>query len=915
MQLRCKFFINNLVCIELRLQLEYQAPLHFLGSKDDHQLRVDLWEQLHLVTDLISITTCAASLSRISTPFRERLFNSESSLMRRAESITPTKRRGWRTKGKDACIRCFSSISASSSSRAASSRHLDTVCLMRKSWPSRREEQHFAQEMLSLIICSVNRPLPSYAIACTVALAIRRAEGFVLSAATSQLAQQYGTINKVYYNATRLAATPLSSLFISAFPLVHHNHGPVYDARTGMLSGREDAHAVRSCHHLFYSSLQARDISQTTFDQARNINIGTAFAFLVKICLSIAIGAAYAQVLWRTFLHRSLSVAQIDSLSSLITSPGLDGIGHAVRFPALMAVATIGWFISVATIFPPGTLSVHGEVDSNRTTLTVPTLDFSQPIIQRVEGRSISASGINVQPGDPSYYTFPAPPRAIASVLSTMTAFTGIPRVSGAQSNTSYSVSFYGPALQCSTSQVNTSPVFCDGDDGGGLSKSSVYYTSFLKYPQDSGSSFRRFWDLNASVPSGGNDTISCNEITSYRTSVFGNTPPELYVVLLGTDTVNITGWNVTTCQLLNATYSVNTSFPDGQQVISTKVDELTPLKSTIDYFEGYHGNISDITNITAGTNGIYNYLAMMALMGQIAVGTVNSASGSQQMSYEEGASLDVTSAEVPSIFSTRLTTSPEMKALHEAVFTLSDIADIEDSAFEGSTAAPLAQQLEELFQNLTVAMSTNPSTSSNQSVTGLVDFPINRYAYQAEHLWISYGIGILLTALIVVLAYFAVASNGAPYSTKYSTFLRTTPWQAAEKSLAGEAHLGDLGSDPVHLGNATPSGVESEILLGDAQKAGATPMVPTVPQEQRWLIVHPIDYVRHYTLRQNLRKGDSRHYPKSSALRYLLKMLFSCLGSMGVVDANYLFEWDVGTEDGDREETTMTVDQILREE
>ncbi|KXT00053.1 hypothetical protein AC579_918 [Pseudocercospora musae] len=587
-------------------------------------------------------------------------------------------------------------------------------------------------------------------------------------------------------------------------------------------------------HHLFYSSLQGRDIAQTTFDQARNINIGTAFAFLVKICLSVAIAAAYGQLLWRTFLSRSLRVAQIDSLSSMIASPGLDAIGHAFTFPALMAVATIGWFISVATIFPPGTLSVHGDVGSNKTSMTVPTLDFSQPIISREDGRGISASGINVQPGDPSYYTFPAPPRAIASVLSTMTAFTGIPRTSGAQSNTSYGVTFHGPALQCSTSQVNTTPVFCDGDQD--LPRNSVYYTSFLKYPQESGSSFRTFWDLNASVPSGGNDSISCNDITSYRTTVFGNTPPVLYVVLLGTETANITGWNVTTCQLQNATYSVNTSFPDGQQVISAKVDDFTPLKDTIDYFQGYHGNISDITDLTAGTNGIYNYLAMMSLMSQITVGTVNSGSGAQQMSYEEGASLDVTSAETPSIFSTSLTTSPEMKALHETVFTLSDISNVEDSAFDGPTSAPLAQQLEELFRNLTVAMSTNPSTSSYQSVTGLIDFSINRYEYQAEHLWISYGIGILLTALIVVLGYFAVASNGAPYSIRYSTFLRTTPWQTAEKSLAGEGRLGDRGSDPVpshiahlqiQLGNyAISSGVESEILLGDAQKAGGTPMI-----------------------------------------------------------------------------------------
>lgn len=69
------------------------------------------------------------------------------------------------------------------------------------------------------------------------------------------------------------------------------------DARTIMLSALIAATLFTMAHHLFYASLDGRDTSRTTFGQARNINIGTAFAFLVKMCLAVAIGAAYSQLL------------------------------------------------------------------------------------------------------------------------------------------------------------------------------------------------------------------------------------------------------------------------------------------------------------------------------------------------------------------------------------------------------------------------------------------------------------------------------------------------------------------------------------------------------------------------------------------------------------------------------------------
>lgn len=49
-------------------------------------------------------------------------------------------------------------------------------------------------------------------------------------------------------------------------------------------------------HHYFYRSLDGMGVSTAAFDQEYNIGIGTAFAFLVRACLVIAVGDTYWQV-------------------------------------------------------------------------------------------------------------------------------------------------------------------------------------------------------------------------------------------------------------------------------------------------------------------------------------------------------------------------------------------------------------------------------------------------------------------------------------------------------------------------------------------------------------------------------------------------------------------------------------------
>jgi hypothetical protein len=248
--------------------------------------------------------------------------------------------------------------------------------------------------------------------------------------------------------------------------------------------------------------------------------------------------------------------------------------------------------------------------------------------------------------------------------------------------------------------------------------------------------------------------------------------------------------WEATTCQLRNATYEVKVQTSGNNQVVTVKASDDSSLGLATGYIPGINTSSVDLTGPSA--NRLYNYFAMMAAMGQIVVGTVNSGSDVTTQMYTDGGVVDITPAPFPGIFSTRLSSSPEIQAF--AKFSSSPrVGDSHlTSAGEGS---PLAQQLEELFSNMTVAMLTSPATSSNATVEVSHWSSVIIYKYTAWHLWLAYGIGLLAAALIIFLGFAAISVNGASYSTKFSTYLRTAPLSIIDEVLSDDK---DTGADPL---------------------------------------------------------------------------------------------------------------------
>ena len=80
--------------------------------------------------------------------------------------------------------------------------------------------------------------------------------------------------------------------------------------------------AFATGHHFFYASLhetvvRSNDVSRilqlSLSRQQFNLALGNTFAFLVKSCLSVAVGLAYLQLFWHSIL-RPHTISAIDSL-------------------------------------------------------------------------------------------------------------------------------------------------------------------------------------------------------------------------------------------------------------------------------------------------------------------------------------------------------------------------------------------------------------------------------------------------------------------------------------------------------------------------------------------------------------------------------------------------------------------------
>lgn len=231
---------------------------------------------------------------------------------------------------------------------------------------------------------------------------------------------------------------------------------PLLNAPAAMIGSLTIAILFALGHHLFNWSLQrpGQVVPTSTFRQGINTSAGTAFAFLVKAALTVALGTAYTQLLFDTLLKNTLSIEITDILTGMLASTfQVCRVNLTWRYPCVLLLAVIYHLIAISTIVPPGTLSVSLRTMDNTTELAVPNLNWDY-----LKAGPLYSDTINAQTDSTPTYTVTSD-FDISRIVTLTVLNKQTPPLPVFASNSSYELDVVGPAIQCSTANHTSSPV------------------------------------------------------------------------------------------------------------------------------------------------------------------------------------------------------------------------------------------------------------------------------------------------------------------------------------------------------------------------------------------------------------------------------------------------------------------------
>lgn len=103
---------------------------------------------------------------------------------------------------------------------------------------------------------------------------------------------------------------------------------------------------IALAHHFMNQYLSGKAMDEVELSQAWVSRFGTALAFLVKMCFTIAVGAAYTQRQWWEMRHENFTIQDVDNLTSVLGN-ALNFVSSSVwfRVPNLTCIALVSWLV------------------------------------------------------------------------------------------------------------------------------------------------------------------------------------------------------------------------------------------------------------------------------------------------------------------------------------------------------------------------------------------------------------------------------------------------------------------------------------------------------------------------------------------------------------------------------------------
>ncbi|MCJ1403048.1 hypothetical protein MMC11_006270 [Xylographa trunciseda] len=555
-------------------------------------------------------------------------------------------------------------------------------------------------------------------------------------------------------------------------------------------------------HHVYYSKMSGTTVTNTD-SQQWTIRFGTALAFFTIALLRAALVGSYEQYIWRIFRHKSISIRGIDKITSLNSNlTGFCCLELYKQAWLAVGIAALGWCLPLAGLTPPSTLSIVPGLLVDMYSAELSVIDWSDA--------------------------------GWASSYSSNGAATQIPRV-GAQTaggrtilplqapavNSSYSVHFYGPSLQCGGTDASHQSAF-DYYTARALNESgTVTYAQAVEIFDDRAEIIPEFKGAtsflvySAFVPDIG--WFSNGEfLPSMPASLLWS--PELPIdYTREQEFLQLwfqTAGNSIVCSLTNTSFDLDIEFLNGTQSITQReiytVSPWTPTELT-----STESNVQDQAYLTTF------------------VTFVNTLSGNVTLQQAFGTELSL-KLDDSNVLNTALSACPEFtlwfdtttfRPTNSSIYGINLSGNITNYVFPNDPSicrnGSLPRAIEDLANNITISMLGNADLTVQREGPVNISIPCNVYQYDNLNLVISYTGAIIATIFSVAIGMFALYENGVSHSTSFSAILNTTRSTRLSdltqgNSLGAEPLANDLGDLRLRFGLLDNEGDEKASPDGD---------------------------------------------------------------------------------------------------
>lgn len=371
-------------------------------------------------------------------------------------------------------------------------------------------------------------------------------------------------------------------------------------------------------HQLYYHSLHGRTVSSQNVSQEWNIRIGTGLAFLTKTGWTVAVLVAQSQQVWTTMDRKTLSV---DIADAMILAPTnflkFRHFSFVRRAKTATLLALLVWCIPLSAIFTPATLTVVSVIQPNPRTLKagVPMIDFANATNFAALGTcSPDACGVTAGPEVFGALQFTYP-NAQTVLLAAAGASSGqIQAMVPKYPNSTYTVPFFGPAIQCQNANASAAQSIKDM-----YSATAPPYNQYQGRPETSYYGFIPGRSKNgtltsvdfAQLPRGWNQ-LDDAKIPS---------APEIWIRTrvsdpTGEDTSPLSGVTTYVCLLQNASYTTQFSFHGGVQSTQIQGEHLGPVPYTTAMAWDYDTDMPAYAN-----RNLFAYQAVWMALAQLLTG------------------------------------------------------------------------------------------------------------------------------------------------------------------------------------------------------------------------------------------------------------------------------------------------------